>query len=194
VSDIARTTATGRALDHERRDRVARIIGGVVKEALRSTGTRAVVLLDAESPEGELLTEILERAGIPLAEYSDPTQCLTAHPATKTTLLAGTFFPRADLFPLGDLYATQVRMLIGDCTEDPGVAAAAAATGGLERLDELLTMHIDQRVPLADRTFDQPPGARTAITEALARTRFRRRSAALVPKLSPRTIGTDLLD
>lgn len=186
--------ANGRAEDVERRDRIARIIGGVVKEALRSTGTRAVVLLDTESPEGELVTDILQRAGIPLAEYSDPAQCLTAHPVTKTTLLAGTFFPRADLFPLGDLYATQVCTLIGECTEDPGVAAVAAAVGGLDRLDELLTLHIDKRVPLADPIFDQPAGARTALTEALARTRFRRRTAPLVPKLSPRTIGTDLLD
>jgi hypothetical protein len=172
--------------------RISRLVGGVLREALRTTGTSAIVLLDAESPEGVLTARIAAEAGIPLTDYSDSANTLTAHPANKTVLLTGEFFPRSDLLPLGDLYATQVALLAGGWTGDDAVQDLAAAMGGIGALDAALQRHLDERQPIRDLRL-APPAAQRLET-AISRTRFRRGRAGLVPKIGARSIGVDLLD
>lgn len=173
--------------------RVARVVGGVLRETLRRTESSAIVLLDAESPEGELVARIVRDAGIALAEYAGAESALTAHPANKTALLVGGFIPRVDLFPLGDLYASQIADLCGgEWTGDDAVQALALAEGGIAGLDAALLRHIDGR---EQRDLTDPETAVCdGILAALERTRFRRQRAGLVPKLGYRTIGVDLLD
>src|SRR5688572_3852339 len=118
--------------DGGRYERIARVVGGVLAEALRITGAGAIVLLDEDSPEGKLLQRIAADAGIPLAEYADAAATLTAHPANKTALLVGAFMPRTDLLPLGDLYASQVAQLTDGWTGDRVVEALAAEVGGID--------------------------------------------------------------
>ena len=182
------------ARDDERYQRIARVIGGVIHEALRTTGTTAVVLLDVESPEGALFSRIAADAGIPLTEYSDAASTLTAHPANKTALLVGDFFPRADLLPLGDLYATQVQQLSDGWTGDQAVDRVAEALGGIDALDAALQDVIEGRSHLADLERTIGTAARQALEGALRRSRFRRARAGVVPKLGRRSIGVDLLD
>ncbi|MEO5511621.1 MAG: hypothetical protein ABIS27_13400 [Longimicrobiales bacterium] len=175
--------------------RVSRVVGGVLREALRTTGATAIVLLDQDSPEGVLVARIAGDAGIPLTDFSDPKTTLTAHPANKTALLTGDFFPRADLLPLGDLYATQVGQLSDEgWSGDPSVHALADTVGGIEQLDGLLQRLLEGREHLdsSDPTFDAQ-SARIVQT-AVAGSRFRRARAGLVPKLGGRSIGVDLLD
>ncbi len=177
----------------DRYDRVSRVIGGVLREALRSTGATAILLLDAESPEGLLVTRIAGDAGLPINGYAHDAATLTAHPANKTALLVGDFFPRADLLPLGDLYATQVAALSGGWTGDDALHRLAGTLGGIEVLDSLLERHIEGRESL-DVLAGLAEPARTSMRRALARTSFNRTRAGLVPKLGSRSIGVDLFD
>jgi hypothetical protein len=114
-----------------RYERVARVVAGVVRSALEVTGATAIVLLDAESPEGVLFSRIARDHALELTSYADSATTLTAHPANKTALLVGEFFPRVDLLPLGDLYATQVAQLTDGWSADQAVQVLAAEVGGL---------------------------------------------------------------
>jgi hypothetical protein len=174
--------------------RIARVVTGVIAETLRTTGAEAVILMDAESAEGKLLGAMLDQAGVPQADYSDVRGTLTAHPLNKTALLVGDFVPRVDLLPFGDLYASQIAMLVGGAwSGDDQVQQVARACGGIEALDAILLRLIEAREDPAGLA-GLPSDVCDGILAALGRTRFRRARCGLVPKLSTRTIGVDLLD
>jgi hypothetical protein len=195
------------------------VIGAVLVEAVRASHARGVVILEDASPQGELahawLVESLgtERvwrvtslaSNVHGADAADAQlvaargaeverQALLAHPASKTELLLGGRVPRADLFPFGDLYASQVAQLASGCTLPPEVAALAGRAGGLEGLDAALMRLIDGREPLAAATSTLPREARNELAELYERGRFHRLHPRLVPKLSARTLGVDLFD
>lgn len=176
-----------------RYERVARVITGVVRNALDVNGATAVVLMDDESPEGALVTRMLHDARIPVTEYADAATTLTMHPANKTALLVGSFVARVDLLPLGDLYASQVADLCGEWSADDSTKAVADLFGGIAALDALLMRHVDGREDLL-ATSGITQKQREGVERALTRTRFRRGRAGVVPKLGYRTIGIDLLD
>lgn len=173
--------------------RISRVVAGVIREALDSTESDAVVLLDAESAEGTLLARICADGAIPLAEYTGAVSALTAHPASKSALLAGGFVPRVDLLPLGDLYASQVEILTGEWSGDDELHRMADMAGGITQLDAVLMQLIEGRAD-ARSMAGVPTAVCDGILAALQRTRFRRARAGLVPKLGTRTIGVDLLD
>jgi hypothetical protein len=117
---------------------------------------------------------------------------LMANPSNKTVLLLGGAPPPEPFFPLGDLYATEVRELAGGWSAPPTVEALADRCGGIDHLDAALRGHFDRREPDALQAL--PADAARAVTDALARGRAARVFGMLVPKLGSRTLGVDLFE
>ena len=205
---------------HERSAAVQSIVADVVHEAVRASGAAGVVILDDWTPEGELayewlvpalgedavwrgasLASNLHEKGVDRADAqllgawhaAREQDVLVAHPATKTALLLGGALPRADLLPLGDLYASQVVRLAGGWSV-PSALEQIVAAAGVDCLDGALMRLVDYRMP-ANAAFE---GLDSHIADAVLRlyTRGRhfRLRPRLVPKLGPRTLGVDLFD
>jgi hypothetical protein len=179
--------------------RVERVIRGVVAAAVRESGSVGVLVLEDWTPEGELVYEWLvrelgETAVLRAAAATATAGILTAHPLNRTALLLGGAPPRADLLPLGDVYASQVQVLAAGWSAPPEVEAVAAAAGGVATLDAALSRWIDGRRE-TDAALDAL-GADVAQTvlDLYDRGRFFRLRPRLVPKLGPRTLGIDLWD
>lgn len=181
--------------------RVERVIRGVVAAAVRESGSVGVLVLEDWTPEGELVYEWLVRElgetavlRAAAATETETAGVLTAHPLNRTALLLGGAPPRADLLPLGDVYASQVQVLAAGWSAPPEVEAVAAAAGGVATLDAALSRWIDERRE-ADAALG-PLGADVAQTvlDLYDRGRFFRLRPRLVPKLGPRTLGIDLWD
>lgn len=197
-----------------RAERIARIVRGVIEQALRDAGARAIVLLDDGSPEaglarawlaplgGALLTEA-GAAADPDAEEelrrrarvrARAAGALTASAANKTALLLTPVGPPEPLLPLGDLYASQIEALCGAWSAPAEVRALADAAGGIAALDGALVARIERRRPEGSAFGALPPEVRSALGARLAEGRWWRRRAGLVPKLGMRSIGADLLE
>jgi hypothetical protein len=204
-----------------RAERTARIVRAVVATAVREAGASSVVVLDDWTPEGELVYEWLiaelgeERIwrAASLASNvqhggADPADAqrlaawhmareqtaLIAHPANKTVLLLGGRLPWADLYPLGDLWASQVESLARRWSGPEEVEAVADAAGGLAALDAALARMIDARAHAADAVTGLPAAAAQQLVTLYERGRYFRLRARLVPKLGARTLGIDLFD
>lgn len=194
------------------------VVGGVIAEALRMAGAGGVVVLDDWTPEGELayewLVETLGEArvwrGAALASnvhgkdradtqmlaawhFATDRAGLIAHPATKTALLLGGPLPRADLFPLGDLYASQVAQLAGGWSVPGELEPVLRRIGGVDVLDGALVRLIDGR-ETRSAALAALGQAADEILRLYERGRFYRLRPGLVPKLGARTIGVDLFD
>lgn len=202
-------------------ERTARVVRAVVAAAVRDAAAGGVVVLDDWTPEGELVYEWLvaelgeERVwrAASLASNvqhsdADPVDAqrlaawrtareqaaLIAHPANKTVLLLGGRVPWADLYPLGDLWASQVETLARHWSGPEEVEAVAEAAGGLAALDTALARMIDAREPAADALARLPAAAAQQLITLYERGRYFRLRARLVPKLGVRTLGIDLFD
>jgi hypothetical protein len=202
------------------RDRSAdlrRIVCAVAEQALRDAAAAGIAVLDDWTPEGELVYEWLvaglgeERiwreaslaSNVHAAGTDGGQRCvwriageraaLLAHPATKTALLLGGRLPFADLFPLGDLYASQVMELAGGWTVPP-VAAVLVNDAGHGAVDEALRRMIDGREPAHGACSGLNEAAAAELIRLYARGRYYRRRPRLVPKLTGRTLGVDLFD
>lgn len=151
----------------ERKARVERVIVGVIAQAFADAGTTRF-----SGTEGYAAV-LCERAGGVIGEG------LKVSAATKTDLLLGTFEP-ADLYPLGDLYATQVAELTTQKT-----SASSPQDAALQRL-------FDERLGWDQATAHLTAEARALLKERLEAARFRRTRIGLVPKLGARTLGIDL--
>lgn len=200
---------------------VRSIICDVIVEAVRSARAGGVVILDDWTPEGELVHDwLVEALGRPRvwragalasnvhgdgpdrsdAELPGAWRCareqsaLIAHPASKTALLLGGAPPRADLFPLGDVYASQVERLAGSCRLPDDVAQLARTAGGIGTIDAALVRLVDARSPAADALSDLDAGIAGELLRLYERGRYFRLRPRLVPKLSARTLGIDLFD
>ena len=95
--------------------------------------------------------------------------------------------------PLADLYATQVRALVGDWSAPAEARALIERAGGIDAVDAFLVRHLDERRPLdeavaaiADRD------AAAALAGRFEAGWWWRRRAGVVPKLGGRTLGIDL--
>ena len=175
-----------------RRERVGRIIGNVVRQALADAGAAGVQVLEGDTPEGRLLTEWCRGALGDERVFTGTggARVLAAHPVSKTVLLLSDP-PDSPVLPLGDLYACQVQELAGGWTAPRAVCELAAAAGGLAALDEALRAWCEERRPLAD-ALRPLGGAAAAVEAALRAQRWRRWRLGLVPKLGARTFGIDL--
>jgi hypothetical protein len=199
--------------------RAALIVRGVVAAALRDAAATAVIVLDDWTPEGELAYEWLVAVlgedhvwraasldGKDAARAADDAQqvaawhmmqergALVAHPANKTALLLGGRLPWADLFPLGDLWASQVESIASRWSGPGDVEAVARDAGGIDALDAALIRLVDAREDLEHALSDLPPAVAQQLIMLYERGRFFRLRPRLVPKLAARTIGVDLFD
>lgn len=118
---------------------------------------------------------------------------LVAHPINKTALLLGGAVPSEPLLPLGDLYASQVQALAGDWSGPEEVVRLAEEAGGIEALDRALVALLEERRLERDDRSETPLAVRSALLHALNSGRFSRQRCGLVPKLTVRTAGIDLL-
>jgi hypothetical protein len=117
---------------------------------------------------------------------------LLANASNKTALLLGGPLPPEPFFPLGDLYASEVRELAGGWSASPVVEELAERCGGIERLDAALREHFDHRNPDGLQMLREDM-ART-VSGALAQGQASRVFGILVPKLGSRTLGVDLFE
>lgn len=198
------------------RERIAGVIAGVLRQAVRDAGATGIVLLDDGSPGARLALELCHEAvgadaaariGMP----SDPDtvtaaerqrmdgrieatrrRALLAHPACKTALLLGGTFPPEPLLPLGDLYASEVASLAGGCQLPDAAARVAELAGGIEPLDAALRRLLEERADEDAALAPLSEPARRSLLERLEATRFARRTPGLIPKLGRRTLGIDL--
>ena len=203
-------------------DRVASVVRAVIAGAVHEAGAAGVVVLDDWTPEGELVYEWLiaelgedrvwraaslasnvqQGGGVDPADahrlvawrMARERAALIAHPANKTVLLLGGRVPWADLFPLGDLWASQVEALARRWSGPIEVEKVAAAAGGLAALDASLARMIDARAHPAEALANLPPAAARQLVTLYERGRYFRLRARLVPKLGTRTLGIDLFD
>ena len=201
-------------------ERVERIVRRVIADAVRDAGAAGVVVLDDWTAEGELLYEWLVRelgearvwrvaslasnvqevpaaADAQLVAASRAVRdrgALLAHPANRTALLLGGALPRADLFPFGDVPATQMQVLAGSWTAPPEVVQVATAAGGVVALDAALGRWLDERWDEAGAFAGLDAGVARRALELYGRGRYSRLRPRLVPKLGARTIGIDLFD
>lgn len=202
------------------RRQVGAVVGGVIRQALRDAGAAGLLVLEIDSPEGQLVAEwgaatlgsdrILGDTLLWDGEaVSDPVRLaelrrasarlvaarqgfLMAHPATKTVLLLSRSVPPEPLLPLGDLYASSVRDFTGACTLPPDVSAIADAAGSVEALDSALARWLEERRSLDEATRHLPAEGRRAVVERLRLNRHHRRWPRRVPKLGARTLWIDI--
>jgi hypothetical protein len=165
--------------------RVALVVRGVVEQALRDAGTPHLQLQSADSAQSRLIARWCA------VTFDQAAGALTVGVQTKTELLLGGSFESADLYPLGDLYASELSAFCPDCAVSQEVAELAARAGGLDELDGALRALLDERRAEAT-AFAALPQLRDELKTRLQQTRFRRARLGIIPKLGARTIGIDL--
>lgn len=196
----------------ERAARAQAVVAGVCAQALRDAGARGLIVLEDWTPEGELVYEWLVRglgedrvwraASVEGNVHDDAAawrdgaddRPLLAHPANRTALLLGGRLPRADLFPLGDLWASQVESLTGNWSAPVQVQDAVRRAGGVAVVDDALGRLLDGRWDPDGAMQALDATAAGQLRELLRRGRYSRLRPRLVPKLSARTLGIDLYD
>jgi hypothetical protein len=165
-------------------ERVARVVRGVVRQAMVDAGVGALELAGPPSTNSRLVErwcDLAFHAGAPALRVSA---------ASKTELLLAGATAAADLYPLGDLYASEL-VPFGAGDLPPDLADLAVASGGIDRLDGALRRLLDERRPV-HAAFAGLPHIRDAVMTRLQKTRFRRSHLGIIPKLGARTIGIDL--
>lgn len=121
----------------------------------------------------------------------DP-KSLIASAANKTTLLLNGPIPPDPLLPLGDLYASEVAQLAGECSVPRRVRALADRCGGIDRLDAALRRYIDDRDPEGLSSLGSEN--KQEVLAALDSGRASRLWSRIVPKIGRRTLGLDLFE
>jgi hypothetical protein len=194
--------------------RVAAVVRRITAAAVTESAAAGIVVLADWTPEGELLYEWLVHElgevrvwraaslasnvheGSPelALQLEHEGVVLTAHPVNKTALLLGGRPPRADLLPLGDVWASQIEALTGRWSGPAEVEALAAAAGGATALDTALRALVEERQPAQAVALPPASDAAGELLRLYARGRFFRRWPRLVPKLTVRTLGIDLFE
>ena len=109
---------------------------------------------------------------------------------SKSLLLLGHHPTQAPFLPLGDLYASEIEELAGDCTLP--VAVRLPGPVPPTAVDRALRAHFEYDTPWEDATSHLPAPVEKAVTRGLARARFSWRPTPLIPKLGGATLGIDL--
>lgn len=164
--------------------RVALVVRGVVRQALQDAGVDAWQRIGAPSAASRLIEEWCE-----LPVRADAA-ALSFSALNKTELLLAGVTEQADLYPLGDLYASEVAGF-AEIALSPAVAALAEQAGGIAALDAVLRALLDER-RTADAAFAGVPHLHEVVLARLRETAFRRARIGIIPKLGARTIGIDL--
>lgn len=200
-------------------ERARRVVGAVVRAALRETGRDGLVVAAPPDARGALLGRWIGAWGLeaaPPAEVAEVARSLAAgapddagpehhraaarilagrrnllpvHPIDKTSLLLGGAPPPEPLLPLGDLWASE---LAPWCGEPPPPPLPRLDAGAREAVDRALARHLEERLPWERAARALEPEVATAVQRALERGRWHRLWAPVVPKLGPRTPGIDL--
>ena len=158
---------------------------GVVQQAMRDAGVKYVKWVGCEQRQQELVIRWCD-----VAHNDNQRDSILLSAANKTELLLGQP-PRADLYPLGDLYATDVERLGADFELSDDVRRLVSKAGGVQHLDEALRGLFEHRRDPA-QAFAQVPQLRDDVLRRLDKNRLRLRTIALVPKIGARTLGIDL--
>jgi hypothetical protein len=193
--------------------RVERVVRGVCAGAVRDSGAAGVVVLEDWTPEGELACEWLVRElgearvwraaslasnvqgrTTPALEAALLREALVAHPANRTALLLGGRIAFADLFPLGDLWASEVEALTGRWSAPPDVEALAGSAGGAAALDAAVRALLGPGTDAGPPLPGMSPEAAGELRRLYGRGRWWRLRPRVVPKLGNRTLGIDLFD
>ena len=188
------------------------VIAGVVAERMRAIDAARLVLLDDATPEATLAAELLAprlgdrlvrraTAGTSVPEMlramadalEEEAASLIAHPANKTALLLSSA-PFAAVYPLGDVWASEVQAWTGGWSGPPEVQRLSQRVGGIVALDAALIALVDRRESTDHALSSLGLDSAAEVQAMLARTRAQRRWPVLVPKLGFRTIGVDLLE
>jgi len=179
--------------ERERRDRIGRVVSAVIRQAVADANAEGVLLLDGHSPESPLAHEWCNAAvgADRVASAAARPHQLTVSAASKTTLLLADV-PPAALFPLGDLYGSELLQLTGSWNPPEAVRELAAAAGGPAALDDALRRWAEERRSPEEVWGGLPPDGADKVRVALLANRFARWRCGLVPKLTNRTVGIDL--
>jgi hypothetical protein len=202
-------------------ERVARVVGGVIRQALEDARKRALVIADADTPEGRLLSGwargVLDADRVigirrqPRDASADADETSSAAGAEGTRAKALEVTRQYDALVahpanktallLGGEFPPAPLLPLGDLYASQ-VERLAGAWTGPARVHELAgraggieALDAALRELLDRRSFDAagvPGDVAAAINAALHANRFARRRAGLIPKLSARTIGIDL--
>ena len=165
--------------------RVAFVIRGVVQQALRDTALERVKVLGSEDRRA-----LVRRwCDVDIADGASEA-ALLLDTANKTELLLGPIKP-ANLYPFGDLYASELADLAGISELSRDVKPVADRAGGAAQLDRVLRRLFDERCD-PDEAFNEAPHVRAEVMRRLEQTRFFRMQMGVVPKIGARTLGIDL--
>jgi hypothetical protein len=179
--------------ERERYQRIGRVVAAVIRQAVVDARAEGVVLLAGPEPESRLAREwcsqALEASRVVVAT-SRPRH-LTVSAASKTTLLLSEVSPAA-LFPLGDLYGSELLELSGAWEPPASIRELVEAAGGPTTLDGALRRWAEERRNQEDVWRGLPPDGAARVRAALLGNRFARWRGGLVPKLTARTLGIDL--
>jgi hypothetical protein len=165
--------------------RIAFLVRGVVLQALHDAGVSYVKLPGCEEHQREL---VLRWCDVVQSDGSGNTLMLST--SNKTELLLGRF-TRADVYPLGDLYASDVEQLCGRYELSVDVQRLADAAGGVAQLDRALRGLLEERRD-HDQAFAHIAHLRDDVLQRLDANRFGRAHPGVVPKIGARTLGIDL--
>lgn len=182
------------------RERVGRLIGAVLRQALRDSGRGRLALLERDGPETDLTEQLLsesapelpvERVGASAAHWQPERDALLLDPANRTALVLLPDAFAAPVLPLGDLPASRVHELAGDWSAPDAVRSLAEQAGGIVALDAYLAARLDQRRTAGAAASGVPAAVAQRIEAMLAAGAWWRRRVGLVPKLGDRTVGVD---
>ena len=165
--------------------RVAFIVRGVVRQALHDTGMTSVKFAGCEQRQQELVLGWCD-----IVQNYDAGNALLLSAANKTELLLGEPLA-ADVYPLGDLYASDLAQLCGGFDLGDAARRFAERAGGVRELDRALRGLLEERRE-PDQAFAHIASVRDDVMQRLEHNRFRLTHLGVVPKIGARTIGIDL--
>ena len=131
------------------------------------------------SPIGLAARALAERKGL-----------LLLGTATKTMLLLSPSPPWEQILPLGDVFASELLDLEGECTIPPVLDGVDVQT--LRAVDDGLQSYLENGIGIQDALVTVTQPLRDEVAEALALARRGWHPHPLVPKLRSHTLGIDL--
>jgi hypothetical protein len=165
--------------------RVAFIVRSVVRQALLDAGVASVRFVGCEQEQQKLVLGWCD-----VVHNIDAGNALLISAANKTELLLGDL-PRADVYPLGDLYASDIAQLCGRYELGETARRLADKAAGVRELDRALHGLLEERREPA-QAFAHIAEVRDDVLQRLEHNRFRLTHLGVVPKIGARTIGIDL--